>query len=524
MKGGYFCLHFLNKQLRKKEVFKLKKALLVSLMLILTLVGCSSTFPALKNAWLNELIAASSESKTIVKMDVEVTEEMMGDLGEYGQMIMDLFKTGIVIEQKTTKEENYYLKIGFVDSKPIMESEYWISDREPYIEVFMKDNDIYARTSSEDQLIQIGDSYSEFTKDFYTGNVLTNDERADLKEFFVGELQKYLSQFDFKLRKIEDQGFTTYTTPEGTQSVKQIHVELTIDDIISFATYLLGNLAEYDGLKPLFKEVERIVMKDNHVDPMPEEEIDEVIDEIRGFLLEAKSALEEYDEKALEDELDLDIEFLLQNDFYITTDVETVGNKAVLDLSITEPSTGDFAKIKLTVDTQRWNINKEVSLPDADFKNAFSFNDLGDRQKIENLGEQSIVRSYAEEKLRRIGRLTIGEEYAQVKDNYVYLEAVPYIEESGSTMVPLSIISDIAETEAIWNGETKEVTFTIDENEVIVKIGSKLALVNGEQFEMSEEAVIKNGRSFVPLEFVTESLGAQVIWDAETRSIHIEFE
>lgn len=502
----------------------MKKIILVSLMLILTLVGCSSTFPALKTAWLNGLIADSSESKTIVQMDVELPEEQMEELGEYGQMILDLFKAGIVIEQKTTKESNYYLKIGFIDSKPITESEYWNSDREPYIEVFMKDNDVYARTSSEDQLIKVGDSYSEFTREFYSSNLFTNDERSDLKEFFVGELQNYLHQFDFKLRKIEDKGFTTYTTPEGGQWVKQIQVEMTIDDILAFTTYLLGNLAEYDGLKPLFIEFERKVMTNYQVEPSTEEELDEAIAEFREILLEAKSSLEEYDEKALEDELGLDIEFLIRNDMYITTEAETIGNKAVLDLSMAQPSTGDFVKIKLTVDTQRWNVNKEVALPDADFKNSLLLNDLGNRQKIQELGEQSIVRSYAEEKLRRKGLLTIGKDYAQVKNNYVSLEAAPYINESGNTMVPLSIISAIAESEAVWNGETKEATFNVDRNVVTVKIGSNLALVNGEQFEMPEAAIILNGRTFVPLRFVTENLGASVIWNAELQSIYIEFE
>jgi hypothetical protein len=493
-------------------------------MLILTLVGCSSTFPAIKNAWINGLVADSSESKTIVQMDVEVPEEQMEELGEYGQMILELFKAGIVIEQKTTKESNYYLKIGFVDSNPITESEYWNSDREPYIEVFMKDNDFYARTSSEDQLIQVGDSYSEFTREFYSSNLFTNDERAELKEFFVGELQKYFHQFDFKLRKIEDKGFTTYTTPEGAQWVKQIQVELTIDDILAFTTYLLGNLAEYDGLKPLFMEFERKVIKHSQVEPSTEEELDKAIAEFREILLEAKSSLEEYDEKALEEELGLDIEFLIRNDMYITTEAETIGNKAVLDLSMVEPSTGEFVKIKLTVDTQRWNVNKEVVLPNADFKNSLSLNDLGNRQKIQKLGEQSIVRSFAEEKLRRKGLLTIGKDYAQVKDNYVSIEAAPYINDSGNTMVPLTIISAIAESEAVWNAETKEVTFNVDRNVVTLKIGSNLALVNGEQFEMPEAAIILNGRTFVPLRFVTEHLGASVIWNSELQSIYIEFE
>lgn len=501
----------------------MKKALLLSLVLMFTLVGCSSTSPALKDAWLNEAIADSSESKTIVKLEFEVNEEQMEDLDEYAQKMISLLKNGIVIEQKTTKDQNSYLKIGFVDSTPIKESEFWKSEREPYIEFFIKDDIIYARTSSEDRLIRIEQSAPEFRNIFYSGQVLTNEERADLKEFFAGELKKYLSQFDFKIRNIKDRGFINYTTPDGKQRVKQIHFEMTIDDMISFYAYLFGNLAEYDGFKSLIRELDDKVLQGQIADET-DEELDQAIAELRAELFRAKVMLEEYNEQKIEEELGLNIDYLLQSDLYITTKAETIGSNTVLDLNVSETSTEEFLKIKLTIDTQRWNVNKNVSLPGEDFENSLSIEDLNDREKIQQLGEQSIIRSIMEEKLRRKGRLTIGEELAKVKDDYVFLDEAPYISESGNAMVPVKIISGIAETEAKWNKDKNEVAFTVDGNEVIIKIGSKTALVNGEPFEMPEAAIIKNGSTFVPLRFVSEKLGAKVNWEPEAQRIDIEFE
>ena len=55
------------------------------------------------------------------------------------------------------------------------------------------------------------------------------------------------------------------------------------------------------------------------------------------------------------------------------------------------------------------------------------------------------------------------------------------------------------------------------------KIGDPAALVNNRAIILEAPAVIVNGRTLVPLRFIGESLGADVLWDGEKRVITIRF-
>ncbi|HEX7058157.1 MAG TPA: copper amine oxidase N-terminal domain-containing protein [Bacilli bacterium] len=504
----------------------MKKILLASLALMLLLVGCSSTSPALKDAWLNNLLVDSVESKMVLKIDLQIPDQITEAYGSVDEevtgMVSELLKSGIIIEQKTTKEQDIYVKFSFVDPAPLKNSKYWKSDKDPFLEIFAKDDEIYARTSSEDRYIKISPSDPEFAA-YLAGSFDSKEMTAKLKGFFADTFRDYLDQFNFNLRKIEDRGFVNVTTPEGTQSVKQIHVELTVDDIISFVSYFLGNLAEYDGLKPMAKEFSAIVEGDS-ADALTDEELDAEIEDFRNFLLDMKAELDQYNEQKIEEETGANVDFLTQADLYLTPDAHTVGANVNIDLGVSQPILGDVVKLKLNIETQNWNINQDVSLPEADFANALSIEDLTDRTKIKQLGDHSIIRFFAEQYLKRTGNVTIGDGFATVGNEIVYLDEPPYITTNNNTMIPVKFISKVADTEPVWNQETHEITFTANGNEVVVRPNDQTAIVNGAKVQMPEQAVIKNGRTFVPLRFVVEKLGAKVTWDQETQEITIEFD
>src|SRR5450756_2872090 len=55
-----------------------------------------------------------------------------------------------------------------------------------------------------------------------------------------------------------------------------------------------------------------------------------------------------------------------------------------------------------------------------------------------------------------------------------------------------------------------------------VYIGKNTGTINGKATTLEQGAVIKNGRTLVPLRFIVESMGATLAWDAVTLSlIHI---
>ena len=52
-------------------------------------------------------------------------------------------------------------------------------------------------------------------------------------------------------------------------------------------------------------------------------------------------------------------------------------------------------------------------------------------------------------------------------------------------------------------------------------IGSQTALLNGAALVIDSLAFIENDRTYTPLRFIAESLGADVQWDEETQEITI---
>lgn len=59
------------------------------------------------------------------------------------------------------------------------------------------------------------------------------------------------------------------------------------------------------------------------------------------------------------------------------------------------------------------------------------------------------------------------------------------------------------------------------EIQITLPIGSKTATVNGKPIKLDVPAQIIDGRTVVPLRFVTEALGGEVQWNEQERSVYI---
>lgn len=111
----------------------------------------------------------------------------------------------------------------------------------------------------------------------------------------------------------------------------------------------------------------------------------------------------------------------------------------------------------------------------------------------------------------------------QVAVNGEPLESdVPAFVWGGRTMVPVRVITEKLGANVEWLGGTSEVSITLGEVTVLLKIGSAQAQVNGETVTLYDgiPAVLTKyegiERTMVPLRFVSEQLGAQVGWEQET--------
>ncbi|WP_088104344.1 stalk domain-containing protein [Halalkalibacter urbisdiaboli] len=90
---------------------------------------------------------------------------------------------------------------------------------------------------------------------------------------------------------------------------------------------------------------------------------------------------------------------------------------------------------------------------------------------------------------------------------------------NGRTLVPLRTIFEELGATVKWEHTNKTVTATKGSTTVFLKIGSTTTKVNGSTVTIDVPAKITNGRTLVPLRFVSESLGATVTWDGQVATI-----
>ena len=101
-------------------------------------------------------------------------------------------------------------------------------------------------------------------------------------------------------------------------------------------------------------------------------------------------------------------------------------------------------------------------------------------------------------------------------------DAEPFIDDNGRTQVPVRFVSEALGAEVSWEGSTKTVTISQGDKEIKIVIGKKDYTINGEKSLMDTEALLKEDRTFVPVRFVSEGLGARVDWDPAVRTVYID--
>ena len=109
--------------------------------------------------------------------------------------------------------------------------------------------------------------------------------------------------------------------------------------------------------------------------------------------------------------------------------------------------------------------------------------------------------------------LQVGSTLARADEKTVINDVAPVIRNS-RTLVPVRFITEMLGGQVAWNETTKEVTLTIDGKEIKMTIGTVL-----EKYGVAP--VIIDGRTFVPVRFVADELGATVAWDEATKEVTI---
>lgn len=102
----------------------------------------------------------------------------------------------------------------------------------------------------------------------------------------------------------------------------------------------------------------------------------------------------------------------------------------------------------------------------------------------------------------------------------VFEDAQPHIQD-GRTLVPLRAIFEELGADISWDAESRTVRAEKDESVISLQIGKKKAIKNGKSLLLDVAPCIVDSRTMVPLRFVSESLGAGVEWFENARLISI---
>ena len=116
--------------------------------------------------------------------------------------------------------------------------------------------------------------------------------------------------------------------------------------------------------------------------------------------------------------------------------------------------------------------------------------------------------------------LTIGETKAMVFGREVQIDAAPMIQ-NDRTMLPIRFIAESLGAEVLWEEETKTVTVKNTDKVIKIVIGEAKALVGEEEKDLDSAAFIENNRTYLPLRFIAENLGAKVTYEEETRTVTV---
>ncbi len=110
----------------------------------------------------------------------------------------------------------------------------------------------------------------------------------------------------------------------------------------------------------------------------------------------------------------------------------------------------------------------------------------------------------------------------RVFNSPIKFDSSPYIDDNDRLMVPLRAITESLGASVSWDKDSRMVTVIKDNDEVNFMIGISTAYVNGEAFEMDTTPVIRNERTMLPVRYVSEYIGADVDWNEEWKIVNIE--
>lgn len=86
-------------------------------------------------------------------------------------------------------------------------------------------------------------------------------------------------------------------------------------------------------------------------------------------------------------------------------------------------------------------------------------------------------------------------------------------------MVPLGVIFEEFGLNVQWNQAQKTITASNSDINMVFKLGSKTVIINSVEQTMDAPAMAINGKTMIPLRFLSQSMGYNIVWNSSSNMI-----
>jgi|GEM_PF-5740640 len=117
--------------------------------------------------------------------------------------------------------------------------------------------------------------------------------------------------------------------------------------------------------------------------------------------------------------------------------------------------------------------------------------------------------------------LPIGKKYCLVNEKETILDE-PALIVNGSTFVPIRFLAESFQIKVDWNAKEQKITLSQNRLTIELWIGKKTAMINGQEYKLSNPPFIRNGRTLLPVRFIAEGLQASVSWNKDNQEVFIQ--
>lgn len=118
-------------------------------------------------------------------------------------------------------------------------------------------------------------------------------------------------------------------------------------------------------------------------------------------------------------------------------------------------------------------------------------------------------------------QLQLNSKVATVNGKKQTLNAAP-ISENGRTLVPIRFISEAMDAKVDWNSKERKITVHLDGQIIVLWVNKKETKVGNKTVYLDVPATVKNGTTFVPIRFISENFGREIGYNNKTKQITIK--